>query len=89
MLLAIFHPSSAQDVGRRRRGQHAMNPATALVLCLVAVGCGGNGFVNPNKVPVATSSAAQAGQYTVIITATNSGNSNSFDVATVPFTISQ
>lgn len=61
----------------------------ALILCLVAVGCGGNGFANPGKIPVVTAASAQAGQYTVIITATNSSNNNSFDVATVPFTISQ
>jgi len=60
-----------------------------LVLLLVAVGCGGNGFKNPNNVPVITQNSAQAGQYTIIVTATNTSSGNRFDVASLPFSISQ
>jgi len=81
-------------VGLRRRVKRGKPLAwlcitLALVLCLVAVGCGGNGFKNPTNVPVITQNSAQAGQYTIIVTATNTSSQNRFDVAAVPFSISQ
>jgi len=81
-------------VGLRRRVKRSkllvwLGITLALVMCLVTVGCGGNGFANPSNVPVITQNSAQAGQYTIIVTATNTTSQNQYDVVSLPFTISQ